>query len=151
MGIKELLLNKGWAGRTLSRSETVDRLNPVIHSLTALMHAYDRALTGLDGEIHASLSDTQKLLRADIGKLSETVLSGGGVAYTGVDQEPGGSPSSDDPAEILAGLLREEESFRETLDGEREVEHQIRTRAVLENVARNSSERVRLVRRLGRL
>ena len=149
MGIKDLLLNKGWAGRTLSRPETADRLNPVIRSLTTLMHGYDAAQSTLDGEAADSLEAARKLLRGDLGKLSETVLSAGHPAYMGVDQEPS-TPATGDSGPVLEALVGREEEFRTVLDGEKEVEHQIRTRAVLENAARNSSDRLALLRELTR-
>ncbi len=149
MGIKELLLNKGWAGRTLSRSETVDRINPVIRSLTTLMHRYDAAQNALDGEAAASFEDARKLLRGDLGKLSETVLSAGGAAYTGVDLEPM-EPAEGNASPVLEALVDRENEFRIVLDVERKAEHQIRTRAVLETVSRNSSDRLKLLRELAR-
>lgn len=149
MGIKDLLLNKGWAGRTLSRPETADRLNPVIRELTTLMHGYDAAQATLEGDAAASLEAARKLLRGDLGKLSETVLSAGQPAYSGVDQEPS-APATGDPATVLEALVDREEGFRAVLDGEKKVEHQIRTRAVLENAARNSSDRIALLRELAR-
>jgi hypothetical protein len=51
---------------------------------------------------------------------------------------------------VAGELVRHEEAFRSVLEGERKVEHQIRTRAVLENVSRNSSERMRMLRDLAR-
>lgn len=149
MGIKELLLNKGWAGRTLSRPETAERLNPVIRSLTTLMHGYDAAQATLDGEAAASLEAARKLLRGDLGKLSETVLSAGHPAYMGVDQEPS-APATGDSTTVLEALAGREEDFHAVLDAEKKVEHQIRTRAVLKNAARNSSERLELLHELTR-
>jgi hypothetical protein len=149
MGIKDLLLNKGWAGTTLSRSETVDRINPVLLSLTTLMHGYEAAKGALPDDAAASVDDALKLLRGDLGKLSETVLSCGGVAYSGVDQEPP-APAGGEASYVAGELVRREEAFRSVLEGERKVEHQIRTRAVLENVSRNSSDRLRLLRDLAR-
>jgi hypothetical protein len=149
MGIKDLLLNKGWAGNTLSRAETVDHLNPLIRSLTTLMHGYDAAQPTLEGDQAESLEQARKLIRGDLGKLAETVLSSGGVAYSGVDQEPS-VPATGDAATVFEALKQLEEAFRTELDAERTVEHQIRTRAVLENVARNSTDRLGLLRDLAR-
>ena len=149
MGIKDLLLNKGWAGNTLSRAETIDHLNPLIRSLTTLMHGYDAAQPGLEGDQAESLEQARKLIRGDLGKLAETVLSSGGIAYSGVDQEPS-APATGDSATVFEALKGREEAFREELDAERKVEHQVRTRAVLENVARNSTDRLGLLRDLAR-
>ena len=45
--IKELLLQKGWAGKTISRSETVERMNPLIREFITLNHHYDAFIGSL--------------------------------------------------------------------------------------------------------
>ena len=87
--LKDLLLQKGWAGKTISRAETVDRVNPVIHRLIALNQHYDAFLRSSQGEgLDAQLASLQKTARADVGKLAETVFSCGGTPYNGTDLEP---------------------------------------------------------------
>ena len=148
MGVKDLLLNKGWAGRTISRAETIDRINPVIRELTELMHTYDAAAAVLSGNDAAALAVSQRVLRADIGHLAETVYSTGGIAYLGVDLEPSSFSVQGNRPAVAKQLTTAEEHFRTSLDAEKKIEHQMRTRAVLENVARNSTERLRLVREM---
>jgi hypothetical protein len=147
MGIKDLVLNKGWAGRTIGRSETVDRVNPVIVSLTRLMHLYNDASTGLSLEDDAAFQGQMKLLRADIGKLVETVHSAGGVAYSGVDIEPGDITAGDTPTKTLH---QAESDFIEGIEAEVAVEHQIHTRAVFGAVQANAKERLKMIRELAR-
>lgn len=147
MGLKEALLKKGWAGRTISREETVERLNPLIRQLTVLMYAYRHAVDHLaDRAIAAELDATLKTLRADLGKLSETVLSNGGVAYNGVDLDPGSNAPGSNDDEILFNLLDAEQAFHERVEAEQEVEHQMRTRAILGVVKQNSRDRLGLLR-----
>ncbi|MFT4604689.1 MAG: hypothetical protein ACI9W4_001422 [Rhodothermales bacterium] len=145
MGIKDLLLNKGWAGRTIGRPETTDRVNPIIMDLTGLMHFYEDAATRLGGaaagEIHVSL----RTLRGDIGKLCETVFSAGGVAYSGTDIEPGSLKLSDSLFEELADRER---AFCASLVEEGEVEHQMRTRAILAVAGSNGATRLKMLRSL---
>lgn len=148
MGVKDLLLNKGWAGRTISRAETIDRINPVLRELTVLMHTYEAAATALPADAASALAASQRVIRGDLGHLAETVYSAGGVAYTGVDLEPSSFSIEGSRSDIARKLTEAEEHFRASLEGEKKIEHQIRTRAVLENVARSSSDRLRVVREL---
>ncbi len=151
MGLKELFLNKGWAGRTLSRQETVERLNPLIRRHYELNHAYEHAIRTLDDRNAAGqLNVLQKIARADIGKLSETVLSAGGVSYNGTDLEPGDFDLGADASVVLNELKRLESEFAERLEAELEEEHQIRTRAILRAVLGNSRARLDYVRDLAR-
>jgi hypothetical protein len=145
MGIKDLLLNKGWAGRTIDRNETIDRVNPIIMDLTGLMHFYEDAATRLDDaaaeEIHAAL----KTMRGDIGKLCETVFSAGGVAYSGTDIEPGALTLGSSPFEELADRER---AFCASVVEEVDIEHQMRTRAVLAVAGSNGAHRLKMLRTL---
>lgn len=151
MGLKELFLNKGWAGRTLSRQVTVERLNPLIRRHYELNHAYEHAIRTLDDRNAAGqLNVLQKIARADIGKLSETVLSAGGVSYNGTDLEPGDFDLGADGSVVLNELKRLESEFAERLEAELEEEHQIRTRAILRAVLGNSRARLDYVRDLAR-
>ncbi len=147
MGLKEALLKKGWAGHTISREETVERLNPLIRKLTELLFDYRYVVDHLsDRAIAAELDAAMKTLRADIGKLSETVLSNGGIAYTGADLDPAAFNLGSDDDEMLFNLLDAEEAFQDAIEAEKEVEHQMRTRAILGVVAQNGRDRLVLLR-----
>ncbi|MEX0822443.1 MAG: hypothetical protein WD021_09885 [Rhodothermales bacterium] len=151
MGLKELFLNKGWAGKTLSRQETVERINPLLRTHYELNRAYEYAIRNLsDAETADRLEVLQKTARGDVGKLSETVLSAGGVAYNGTDLEPGDVDLGSNDASILGELERLESALAAALDEELEEEHQIRTRAILGVVRNNSRERLDYVRRAAR-
>jgi hypothetical protein len=151
MGVKDLLLNKGWAGRTISRAETIDRVNPVLRELTVLMHTYDAAARHLGADAPASLATSQRTLRGDLGHLAETVYSSGGVAYSGVNLEPDEFRVVGTKIEVSRTLIEAEERFAKRLSEEKAIEHQMRTRAVFENVATHSAERMKLAREIGRL
>lgn len=151
MGLKELLLNKGWAGKTLSRQETVERINPLIRRHHELNRSYDFAIGHLDDRAASEQLNTfQKTARADVGKLSETVLSAGGVSYNGTDLEPEAFDLGSDDAAILRELARIESEFADMLNDELELEHQIRTRAILGAVLLNTRTRLDYVRGLAR-
>ncbi|GIV62502.1 MAG: hypothetical protein KatS3mg044_1368 [Rhodothermaceae bacterium] len=149
MGLKEAFLNKGWAGRTISREETIERLNPLIRRLYELLYAYLSAERSLqDRDVAAAFEQPLKFLRADIGKLSETVFSCGGIAYNGTDLEVSDFDLGDSDDAILFHLLDREEAVAGALDAEKEIEHQIRTRALLDVIRSNSRNRLELLRRL---
>ena len=146
MGLKEvkkLLLQKGWAGRTISRQETIDRLNPLIEQHMALNHAYNYVIAACsEQDITLHLAGFQKIARVDVGKLMETVFSCGGVAYNGVDMEPEDFKLDEHQNEMLFQLRDQEQAFQDALAGEESPEHQMRTRALLTLLQTNSQERL---------
>lgn len=149
MGIKDVLLNKGWAGTTMSRQETIERINPLIRRHIELNHAYVNAINRVsERDVAGELEALQKTARADVGKLSETVLSAGGVSYNGVDLEPGDFASSDDLDEgkMIHQLQDREGEFQQLVTDEMEENHQIRTRAILSIVQANSLARIDYLR-----
>lgn len=149
MGLKDAFLNKGWAGRTLSRQETADRINPLLRRHHELNHRYEQAIRTVgDREAAQTISTFQKTARADVGKLSETVLSAGHPAYTGVDLEAETFKMEGDEAAIIRQLLESESEFEQLLSDELGLEHQIRTRAVLSVVLENSRSRLEFLRGL---
>ncbi len=146
MSIKELVLRKGWAGKTISREETATRLNALISKLVVLMYAYDDAAGRLNtGDYTTSFEAEMSRLRADIGKLSETIHSCGAVSYSGTDIEPGTITAGDGG---WSGLFALESDFLSNLKGEKAFEHEMRTRAVLGVLASNSEARTAILRNL---
>jgi hypothetical protein len=146
--LKDILLGRGWAGRTITRAETVERINPLIEQHIRLNHEYAAvARAHSDATIVSTLQDLLKTARGDVGKLSETVLSCGGVAYNGTDLEPEDFDPGADETAMLFRLLDLEEAFHDALEREQnEVEHQIRTRSILGVVQTNSAERLKTLR-----
>lgn len=151
MGLKKAFLNRGWAGRTISRQATIERLNPLIKMHHELNHAYHYAINHVSSiEVAARLEALLKTGRADIGKLSESVLSAGGVPYSGVDLEPEAVRLSDEEGLMLDQLKESEESFHQGLSDELSEEHQIRTQAILSVVRSNSAARLDYLRDVAR-
>lgn len=149
MGIKDLLLNKGWAGKTLSREETAARLNPVIRSHCALNHSHEYAARSLeDRDAAGKLSTLQRTARMDIGKLSEVVLSAGGVPFNGTEMEPEDFNLGKCDSDIVAALRNLESDFKKLLHAELGMEHQMCTRAILDVVLKNTHVRLEYVRKL---
>jgi hypothetical protein len=88
----------------------------------------------------------QKTARADVGKLNETILSCGGSPENGTDLEPEDFNLGTDELEMLYQLQDLETEFKEALTHERsEIDHQMRTRGILEALRSNSSERLELL------
>lgn len=144
--IKSALLRKGWAGKTISRKETAERLNPLIEAHVKLKLSYANLLPLLvsDSE-RQELELLLKTLRLDVGKLKELVFSCGETAFNGTTLEPESFKlTSNDP---LSDLREREYAFREQLDAERPVQHQIRTEAVLVRLRKNSDTRLSFIRK----
>jgi len=145
--IKEAILNRGWAGKTITRAETVERLNPLLRQFLKLNHNYQYVIRShSDTAATDALQRVQKTARADVGKLSEIILSCGGTPENGTDLEPEDFNLGNDELDMLFQLEDLETEFNETLGREIDnVEHQIRTRGILEAVKSNSSERLELL------
>jgi hypothetical protein len=149
--IKEALLNRGWAGKTMSRSETVERLNPLIEQHIRLNHHYGAAIRHCDDDrVVDVLERLQKTARADVGKLSETVFSCGGTAYNGTDLSPDDFSLTGSLSDLFKELHDLETDFNEALAHELDLEHQMRTRGVLEAVKSNSQDRLNALSALQR-
>ncbi len=146
MGIKELFLQKGWAGRTIDRDETVDRFNPIIRVMNELMQFYLAAAEASgDSAKQAAISASLRTLRMDIGKTCETVFSSGGVAYNGIDL----NPEDFRLGTALPGkILAQEAKLESALDDETNIEHQMHSRAILGVVIHNQKERLHSLRGL---
>lgn len=141
--IKEALLGRGWAGKTLSRTETVQQLNSLIQQHIELNRYYDDAIrSGDDSQVVGVLERLQKTARTDVGKLSETVLSCGGTPPNGTDIEPEDFTLQGELSDLLRQLHELETDFNDHLADELDLEHQMRTRGVLEAVKSNSSDRL---------
>lgn len=151
MGLKDAFLNKGWAGKTMTRKETVERINPIIRRHSELNHAYSYAINHVSQRETASdLEALQKTARADVGKLSETVLSAGAASYNGIELEAEDFALAEDEGKMIAQLKEQEEQFQELVSDELKENHQIRTRAILSVVQANSRTRLDYLRGLAK-
>jgi hypothetical protein len=140
--MKDLLLKKGWAGRTMSRAESVERLNPLLRAHHELNYTYDAAIARLSGDESTELSRLQRTARADGGKISESILSLGGRPESGVDMDPASFDPGSDRGSILQRLLEMERSFADKVAAESKFEHQMRSRAILGNTESNARKRL---------
>ena len=144
------VLNKGWAGKSLSREETVERLNPLLRRHVELNYAYDYAIGQLGGdEASEQMGRFQKTARNDVGKVRETILSSGGVAYSGVDLEPDAIVLHGERDQMLDQLVEQEQALLDHVREEQSLnglEHHMRTKAILENLHQNSQERLNFLK-----
>ena len=142
------LLNKGGAGRYISREESVERLLPIAERHLDLLATYDRALLGVSGAARENLDAMMPYLRTEVAKVSETILSLGGTPPSGIHREPLAKADGGEQSQLKA-LLDGETAFgrglREEIDS---VHHQERTRAILGHNAEASDSRVELLRGL---
>ena len=145
MGIKDLFLKQGWAGKTIGRQETFERLNPIIRTANELMqHLTALAASSTDADVKTRIEAALRTHRMDIGKLCETVFSCGGVAYSGTDLNP-----TDYVNSTPADIVRIDAELAEQLASEGKIEHQMRTRAILGVLEENHRSRKNSLRNLG--
>lgn len=139
------LLNRGGAGKSITRQETGDAMGDLVLRLIGITRSYER-LAVVIGDVEPGLKITamQNRTRTDIGKLSEIVLSTGGV--TPRDADP--VSESDDPDQLIRALNQAERDFRDALEESLKLKHHYRTIAVLETLQKNTEDRIALVREL---
>ena len=142
------VLNKGGAGRYISRGESVSRLLPVSDRHLDLLQAYDQALATMpQGPGRTQIEAMMPYLRTEVAKISETILSLGGTPDTGVTREPLAPRADASEGDLVQHLLKAETDFEGALRDEVDaVHHQERTRAILNHNADASVARRDLLR-----
>ena len=141
------VLNKGGAGRYISRQESVERLQPIAQRHLDLLLAYDRHLDTLpDGPARVQIEAMMPYLRTEVSKMSETILSLGGTPPSGAG-EMGASAAPPSDRDPVRAFLDAETDFGGALRDEADsVHHQERTRAILNHNAQASDARRDLLR-----
>ena len=140
------LLNKGGAGRYISREESAERLMPIAERHLDLLRRYSDELAATpDGPGKERIEAMMPYLRTEVAKVSETILSLGATPPSGARH--GAAAVAAAPATGLRALLDAEADFGDALRHEAdEVHHQERTRAVLNHNAEASASRADLLR-----
>ena len=142
------ILNKGGAGRYISRAESAERLVPVAKRHLELLDAYAGARSAAGDAAAPRLDALLSLLRTETGKIYETLYSLGGSAPTGAGRTAA-PPAGATDAERVDALIAAERDFGPALADEAEaVHHQERTRAILMHNAARSGERLDALRAL---
>ncbi|MDX1418646.1 MAG: hypothetical protein R3181_01660 [Rubricoccaceae bacterium] len=144
------ILNKGGAGRYISREETAERLVPLAAQHNRLVQAYHYLIERLqDPAAREQLGALTPYLRTHLAKLAETIFSMGGTPPNGTDLEPGETGRGTTDAEILFHTLGLERDYRDALADEIDaVHHQERTRAILGHLRDGSETRLETLRSL---
>ena len=145
------ILNKGGAGRYISREESVERLQPIVANHLDLLQAYTATAARLSDPATRQRFDDVILpnVRTELNKLYETVFSLGGSAPTGAGTDWDESAIDGDEADRLRALIEMDKEFGETVSEEADaVHHQERTRAILMHNAAKSGERLTFLRGL---
>lgn len=149
--LKRLIFNRGGIGKSLTRTETIERLNPILEQHVRLNRYYDSVIDHCsEPDIVERLEAFQKTARTDAGKLSETILSLGGVAYNGTDLRDETFDLGEDDDEMLSKLRDLEQEFHNTVQDERDLNHQMRTDAILQVVEENSADRLDYLKRIAK-
>jgi hypothetical protein len=139
----KLLFNRGGIGPSMTRAKTVERVNPLIEQHMRLNKGYNTVIEARsDDEMTEQLRAFQKTARADVGKLAETVLSAGGTAYNGVELRNVTLDLGDNETDRLFALRDREQALHDAVTDELDENHQMRTRAILEVVQKNSAGRL---------
>ena len=147
MALKDLIFQKGGIGVSMSRQDTIKRLNPLIQAHSRLNHYYNFGIRHLkEPALAEALARHQKTARTDVGKLAESVLSCGGVPYNATELEPEAFtlPQGDDA--MLFELLDREQAFHDQLSDESKLDHQIRSQAVINVILANSAARLSVLK-----
>ena len=137
-------LNKGGAGRSMTREESIDALNPVVHRHAELLLAYGAAIRDLsDRGLAEALDGVMNRARTELAKLKESVFALGGTPPNSTDLDPAAVRLGRDDAEILHALDDRERAYRDALSDTIGLpHHQIRTTAILENNLKGSEARI---------
>lgn len=141
------LLNRGGAGKSITRQETAEAMNDLVRRLISIMRTYERLSVAIaDVDAGLQIDAMQNRTRTDIAKLSEIILSTGGVTQREADPVSSG----EDPDQLIRALNEAERSFRDALEESLKLKHHYRTIAVLETLHKNTDGRIALVRELAR-
>ena len=137
------LLNKGGAGKSISRSETANRLCDLLQQYNRLMFTYDAAInkTG-DAELATRLDGINHGVRDDVAKWSELILSNGIAPPLGTDIETAEIEAEEEWSDVISVLVSREEAFSGSLKDEKRVNHGLRTVALLDNTSTNTKSRL---------
>jgi hypothetical protein len=144
MSFLDKIFRKGRMGRTISREETAERLNPILERHVWLNHYYRRATERLENrQLADHLAEETRTARNDVGKLNETILSSGHTPFNGTQIDPDEiQMSREGDYGLLYELLDAEQEHLGALEAEGDIEHQMRTRAILDVLKTNSRRRL---------
>lgn len=138
------ILNRGGAGRSMTREESVEALSPLVREHQKLILAYDAAIRNLDDrDLAARINSGMNRARTELAKLRETIFSLAGNTSNGVDLDPDDVNLGDSDAAIIHALDDRERAYRDALEHTLNLPHQqLRSTAILENGIKGSNARI---------
>ncbi len=141
------LLNKGGAGKSMSRARTAAEASKLMTCHIELLQTYDALAdaTGSESDTAELVSALQKELRDDIPKLSEIILSSGRVPPREASPLVG-----DDVESLLHAIDDGERSLRRDLEDQILLKHHLRSIAVFKNLLANTEHRIGEIRTMAR-
>ena len=138
------LLNRGGAGKSLTRGQTVAEMSKLMIRHIELLRTYDTLIESIgDGSTADELKTIQKENRADIAKLAEIILSSGGVP-----PREGGLLAGQEPQTLIRSVNDAERELRSDIEQQLEHKHHMRTLAVMEMLLENTERRLGLVQHM---
>lgn len=141
------VLNKGGWGLTLSRADSVETLQPILRAHYQQLSAYEFARQQAGNGFPDRVEGALRVLRTDIGKIAETILSFGGTPYNGTDIEPGATgDTSATPAQRIDRLEEAERDLHGQLEDAMNRPQQIRTLSTLKLLRNHCDERLTILR-----
>ena len=137
------VMNRGGAGRSMTRQESAESLMPLVRQHHNLLHAYGAAIRHLgDRDLAARLNDGMNRARTELSKLKESIFSLAATPPNGTDLDPD-IRLGDTDEEIIYTLDEAERAYRDALhDTVGFAHHQLRTTAILENNLTGSEARI---------
>jgi hypothetical protein len=141
------LLNKGGAGVSMTRRQTTEQLVPLQNHVLILTFCYDAAIRRMqDRRLAGELNRLLDTLRVDGGKISEVILSAGGVPASGVGMRQDRFGEGLDDTQILFLLKDREKELEAAVLAENDVKHHIRSQATLALVLEHTRDRLSTLR-----
>jgi len=138
------LLNKGGAGKSLSRARTAAEMSTLLIRHIELLRTYDMLIQSLgEGDAADRLREQQKDNRADIARLSEIILSAGGVP-----PREGLLLGGNDQSGLIKSVNSAERELRRDIEEQLEQKHQLRTVAMMEGLLANTERRIGFVQQM---
>jgi hypothetical protein len=142
-----ILLNRGGAGKSKTRRESAEHLIDVMQQLIQVVAGYDHLSGRFEDAQRQRIEERQRHSRAEIAKVAELILSSGAVPPREVPDDAA-LPSAEAAPEALEVLVEVERRYQEMLKDQLKLSHQLRTRALLEDLSKQADGRIDMIHRL---
>ena len=139
------LLNRGGAGKSLTRAETAEELSSLMTTQITLLRTYEALIALMDSGSSSAetLAALQKEHRNEIPKISEIILSAGGIPPRKADRLEGDGRES-----LIRAVCDGERGLRREIDTQLENKHHLRTIGILESLAETVEDRIGVLQKI---